>query len=88
MTIKQLYIITRPDGGQTVTPRRPSEEPYELGGKRLIATLGLILALAADPSVIVGPCLDVPETDVPLYTEVPDPGPEEEPPEEEEEPAP
>lgn len=86
MIIKQLYIITRPDGGQTVTPHRPADPPYKLGGKRLIATLGLILALAEDPTVIVGPCLDVPETDVPLYTEVSDPGPEEEPPEEEEEP--
>ena len=84
MTIKQLYIITRPDGGQTVTPHRPADPPYKLGGKRLIADAGYVLALAAEPTTIIGPCLDVPAADVDLYTEISDPGPEE--PEEEEEP--
>lgn len=77
MTIKQLYIITRPDGGQTVTPHRPADPPYKLGGKRLIADAGYVLVLAAEPTTIIGPCLDVPAADVDLYIEVIDPGPEE-----------
>ena len=79
MTMKQLYIVTRPDGGTTITPLRP-DGPYELGGVRLIAGPGLVLAYADDPTRIIGPCLDITSSTVDLYTEV------QAPPEEEEEP--
>ena len=65
MQVKTLYRITRPDGGTTVTPNKPTDAPYT-ETYRLIADEGMVLT---DGTNTYG-CIDTNDTS--KFTEIED----------------
>lgn len=66
MTNKQLYRVTRPDGGVTVTPSRPSGGGYTIT-HRLIADDGKLVT----DGITTASCIDV--DDINGWYEIDDP---------------
>lgn len=65
MQVKTLYRITRPDGGTTVTPNKPTDAPYT-ETYRLIADEGMVLT----DGVNTYGCIDTNDTS--KFTEIED----------------